>query len=164
MSQIIADQTVVSFHYTLTNNESQVLQTSSGGEAMPYLHGAGNIVPGLEEAMGGHAVGDKFSVVVPPEKGYGLRMSPGPQAVPRDQLPEGAEIFPGMPLGAETPDGQHVMLFVTAVDEDQFWVDTDHPLAGVELKFDVEVVAVRAATAQELEHGHPHGPDGHAHH
>ncbi|MEZ4269645.1 MAG: peptidylprolyl isomerase [Myxococcota bacterium] len=159
-----ADGKVVIFHYTLTNDAGEVLDTSRDGEPMPYLHGHDNIVIGLERGLAGRKAGDSLTVVVPPEDGYGLSEGPGPQAVPRSAFPEGMAVGPGMQFGAESPDGQTMTLWVTEVLDDEVLVDTNHPLAGVTLTFDVEIVAIRDATSHEVAHGHPHGPDGHHSH
>lgn len=158
--QVVADNKVVLFHYTLTNSEGEVLDSSEGEEPLPYLQGAGNIVPGLERQMAGRAVGDKFKAVVPPEEGYGLVEGPGPQALPRDAFPPGFEIEEGMPIMAETEQGFPLTLWITGIERDQVYVDTNHPLAGQTLHFDVEIVHIRDANEGELEHGHPHGAHG----
>jgi FKBP-type peptidyl-prolyl cis-trans isomerase SlyD len=159
-----ADGKVVVIHYTLTNDAGDVLDTSRDGEPMAYLQGYDNIVGGLERELSGRRAGESMTVVVAPEDGYGVQSGPGPQPVPRTAFPPDMDIAPGMQFGAESPDGETMMLWVTLVDGDEVWVDTNHPLAGVTLTFDVEIVAVRDATPHELSHGHPHGPDGHHSH
>ncbi len=159
----IVDGKVVLLNYVLKNDAGEQLD-SSDGEPMPYLHGYMNIVPGLESALTGKVVGDKLSVVVEPANGYGELSGEEPQAVPREEFPPDYEIVVGDPVVAETDDGQMVHLWVVGVDDEFVHVTMDHPLAGENLHFDVEVVELRDATAVELEHGHPHGPDGtHAH-
>ncbi len=160
----IGDGNVVLFHYTLKNAEGEVLDTSDGADPLFYLHGGGNIVPGLEEELTGKSVGDKMSVVVPPEKGYGVRGGPGPQPVERSAFPPEVELEAGMQFHAEAPDGSPLTLWISAVEGDQVLVDANHPLAGVTLHFDIEVTGIRSATEDELAHGHPHGPDGTAGH
>lgn len=157
----VATGKVVLIHYTLTDDEGEELDSSQGEEPLPYLHGEGNLVPGLERELEGRKVGDKFKVRVPPEVGYGDRVGPGAQAVPRTAFPEGAELEPGLSIVAEDDDGNATPLWITEVREDTVMVDVNHPLAGVALNFEVEIVSIREATAQEREHGHPHGPDGH---
>lgn len=164
MPEAIADNVVAIFHYTLKNDAGDVIDSSSGRDPMPYLHGAHNIVPGLEEAMTGKKAGDSFDVTIPPEKGYGLPSGAPPQQIPKSELPNGDQVQVGMQLGAQTPDGQVVVLHVVKVDEASFYVTTDHPLAGENLNFSIEVLRLRDATAEELQHGHPHGPDGNANH
>ena len=158
----IATDKVVSIHYTLTNADKDVLDSSAPGEPLVYLHGRGAIVPGLERELQGKIVGDKLDVVVSPEDGYGERSGPGPQPVPREIF-EGVDVEPGMPLMVEDDDGHHMPLFVVEVTDEQVIVDGNHPLAGETLHFAVEVVAIRDATDEELAHGHAH-EDGHHHH
>lgn len=158
---IIREDVVVSIHYTLRDAKGQVLDSSSGGEPLVYLHGHENIVPGLEDALEGKSIGDKVAAVVAPEDGYGEKTGEV-ERVPRDAMPPDVEV--GMDLLAEDEDGEVIPFWVVAIEGDEVVVTPDHPLAGVELHFDVEVVALRKATGEELDHGHPHGPDGHGHH
>ncbi|MFH1810315.1 MAG: peptidylprolyl isomerase [Pseudomonadota bacterium] len=160
----IADGTIVTIHYTLTDDTGEVLDSSRDSEPLDYLQGAGNIVPGLERKMMGHGVGDTMQVVVAPADAYGEREEMEAQKVPRSVFPADAEFEEGMPIAAEGPDGEMTPLWITHIDDEAIYVDTNHPLAGVTLHFDVEVMAIRAATAEEMEHGHPHGPDGHHDH
>jgi FKBP-type peptidyl-prolyl cis-trans isomerase SlyD len=159
-----ADGMVVSIHYTLRDDEGEVVDSSSGSEPLDYLHGAGNIVPGLEAAMEGKAIGDKFKIAVPPAEGYGELQPAGAKAVPRSGFPRGAELEPGMQFFVRGPDGEPFPVWVKEVGAKEVVIDTNHPLAGETLHFEVEVVGMRAATEEEVEHGHPHGPDGHGHH
>ena len=158
----IAENSVALFHYTLTNDAGDVLDSSRGREPLAYLHGAGNIVPGLEEAMEGKKVGDSFKVDVAPEDGYGLHHEGLVQDVPRAAFQGVDEIEPGMSFQAQTPQGVHSVT-VTKVTPETVTVDGNHPLAGQTLHFDVEVTEVRAATEEELQHGHVHGAGGHHH-
>ncbi len=158
---IIREDVVVSIQYTLRDAKGQVLDTSDASEPLVYLHGYENIVPGLEDALDGKKVGDKVKAVVAPEDGYGEKTGEV-ERVPRDAMPPDIEV--GMDLLAEDEDGDVIPFWVVAIEGDEVVVTPDHPLAGVELHFDVEVVALRAATKEELDHGHPHGPDGHGHH
>jgi len=160
----IADGMVVTVHYTLKNEEGDLLDTSEGDEPLTYLHGAENIVPGLEKELTGHGTGDKLQAKVPPGDGYGERSGPEPQAIPRARFPEDAELEAGMQILATGQSGETYPLWIVGVDDDNVLIDHNHPLAGVTLCFDVEVVEVRSATEEELQHGHPHGPDGHHHH
>jgi FKBP-type peptidyl-prolyl cis-trans isomerase SlyD len=162
LSQVEAGK-VVSFHYTLTNGSGEVLDSSADREPLPYLHGAGNIVPGLEQQLSGKAVGDKFDAVVAPADGYGERSGPEPQAVERGAFPPDAPLQKGMQFMAQTPDGQHIPLWIDRIEGDTVYVDHNHPLAGVTLHFAVEITGIRDATAEEQAHGHPHGPGGHHH-
>jgi FKBP-type peptidyl-prolyl cis-trans isomerase SlyD len=158
----IAERTVASFNYTLTNDAGEVIDTSEGRAPLEYLHGAGNIVPGLEKEMTGRSPGDRFEVVVPPEEGYG---TPNPmlvQTVPREAFQGVADIEVGMAFQAQTPQGP-LSVVVSKVDADQVTVDGNHPLAGQTLHFAIEVTDVRDASLEELAHGHVHGPGGHHH-
>lgn len=159
-NQTVTDEKVVIFHYTLTNDEGEVIDSSSGGEPLPYLHGAGNIVPGLEKEMTGKAAGDSFEVRVAPAEGYGEPSGNGPTPIPRETFPPEMELQPGMPFPAELEDGSQITLWIVSVQEEQVLVDMDHPLAGEHLNFDIEIVNIRDAKDVEIEHGHPHGIDG----
>ena len=165
MSQtdVVADGQVVSMHYTLKNDAGEVLDSSQGREPLAYLHGAHNIVPGLEKQLAGKAVGDSVDAVVPAAEGYGEKDGPGPQPVRKTAFPDGAELSPGMQLLAQGPDGGAIPLWVVEVRDDDVLVDTNHPLAGETLHFAVEIVGLRAASPEEVDHGHPHGPGGHHH-
>jgi len=158
----IADRTVASFNYTLTDDAGAVIDTSEGRSPLAYLHGAGNIVPGLEKEMAGRKAGDRFDVVVPPEEGYG---QPNPmlvQTVPREAFQGVDTIEVGMEFQAQTPQGP-LSVVVAKVDAQNVTVDGNHPLAGKTLHFAIEVTDVRDASVEELAHGHVHGPGGHHH-
>jgi FKBP-type peptidyl-prolyl cis-trans isomerase SlyD len=159
----IAQNSVVAIAYTLTDDQGTVIDTSAGGEPLVYLHGAGNIIPGLESALVGKAVGDKLNVVVAPADGYGEYNPQMVQAVPRQMFQGVDNIEVGMQFQAQTDHGIQVVT-VAAVEPDEITIDGNHPLAGVQLTFDVEVMSIRAATEEEVSHGHVHGPDGHHHH
>ncbi|MBS3958027.1 MAG: peptidylprolyl isomerase [Xanthomonadaceae bacterium] len=158
----IAERTVASFHYTLTSPEGQVIDDSRGREPLPYLHGAGQIVPGLEKAMAGRVAGDRFQVVVPAAEGYGEHNPEMMQAVPRAAFPADAELAPGMQFEAQGPMGP-ITVVVARVEADSVTIDANHPLAGMPLHFDIEIVEVREASVEEVLHGHVHGPGGHPH-
>jgi len=158
----IADQTVVSFHYTLTDDQGTVIDSSSGREPLTYLHGTGQIVPGLEKVMAGRAAGDQFKVDVAPEEGYGVRHPELEQQVPREAFQGVEDIQPGMQFQGRGPQGV-INVTVTKVEDGVVHIDGNHPLAGQTLHFDVEVTDVREATAEEQQHGHAHGPGGHEH-
>jgi FKBP-type peptidyl-prolyl cis-trans isomerase SlyD len=159
----IAQEKVVSIHYTLKNAEGSVLDSSSGSDPLAYLHGAGNIIPGLESAREGKEAGEKLAVTVEPGQGYGDRDERLVQDVPRAAFKDVQELAPGMQFQAQGPQGTRLVV-VTQVAEETVTVDANHPLAGQTLHFEVEVAEVRDATAEELEHGHVHGPGGHHHH
>ena len=160
----IADGLVVVMNYTLRSEDGDVIDASEPGDPMAYLHGADNIVPGLEKALTGKAVGYKAQVVVDAVDGYGEREDEPPQAVPRNAFPPDMEVVPGMHFMAEGPNDEHAPIWVVGVEGDKVFVDSQHPLAGETLHFEVEVLSVRPATADELSHGHPHGADGHGGH
>lgn len=152
---------VASFDYKLTNNAGEVLDSSEGGEPLAYLHGADNIIPGLEKELTGLSVGDSRTVTVPPEQGYGMHSEELIQAVPRSMFEGVDQIEVGMTFQAETDAGPQVVV-VAAVDDENVTIDGNHPLAGETLHFDVTITEVRDATGEELEHGHVHA-GGHCH-
>lgn len=154
MSLLIGDNSVVRMHYTLTNSDGEVLDSSSGGEPLAYLHGAGNIIPGLERELTGKVTGDSLTVVVAPEDGYGEVHEELFQVVPREAFQGIDTIEPGMNFQAQGEGGQVQSIVVAKVDGDQITVDANHPLAGVQLHFDVEIVEVRDASAAEIAQGH----------
>ncbi|WP_227369793.1 FKBP-type peptidyl-prolyl cis-trans isomerase [Halomonas sp. M20] len=158
----IAQNSVVAFHYTLTNDTGEVLDSSEGREPLTYLHGSGNIIPGLEKELEGHQDGDKLQVTVTPEEGYGENQPALVQEVPRDSFQGVESIEPGMQFQAQTQGGP-LMVTVTKVEGDTVTVDGNHPLAGQKLNFDVEISEVRDATEEEVEHGHVHDGSEHQH-
>jgi len=153
---------VVSIHYTLTSDAGAVIDTSSGHAPLAYIQGLGHIVPGLEQAMEGRRVGDKFEVKVAAQDGYGLRDDTLLDRVPKEAFQGVPEIEPGMEFYADGPNGP-IMITVKEVLDDVVVVDGNHPLAGQALNFAIEVVEIRVATAEEVEHGHIHGEGGHHH-
>ena len=158
----IQNNRVVSLAYTLKDNNDTIIDQSTDG-SFCYLHGASNIIPGLEIALTGKQAGDEFSVSVPPEQGYGVRDDARVQDVPREMFPGDQQIEPGMQFHAQSPDGQTIVVMVARVEGDTVTVDGNHPLAGEQLNFDVTIMEVREATEEEIEHGHVHGPHGHQH-
>ena len=157
------DDKVVTIHYTLRDDDGDIIDTSMGGEPLDYLHGHGGIVPGLEAALAGKHAGEKFNVSVKPADGYGEASGSQPKPVPREAFPEDLEIEVGMQFFAQGPNDEPVPVWIASVDDKTVLIDFNHPLAGQTLHFDVEVVGVRDATAEEIDHGHPHGEDGHHH-
>ena len=156
MSLIIGDNVVVTIHYTLTDEAGEVLDTSDGAEPLNYLHGAGNIITGLEQALVGKTTGANFQVSIPPEEGYGEIEPELIQVAPLSAFQGVDSIEPGMAFEARDPQGNARRIVVKSVDGDQVTIDANHPLAGVQLNFDVEVVAVRDASPEEIAHGHVH--------
>ena len=156
----IKKDSVVLFNYTLKDDSDDVIDNSPPNEPLAYLHGHGNIVPGLERELEGKNAGDKLSVKVAPTDGYGEHSKELVQKVPRRSLKGLSKISVGMRLHAQTAQGPRAVT-VTAVTGDMVTLDGNHPLAGQNLNFDIEIVDVRDATEEELAHGHVHGPGGH---
>ena len=151
----ITDKTAVSIHYTLTNNGGEQLDSSIGEAPLVYLHGTGNIIPGLEAALTGKKAGDKLSVTIQPEQAYGV-IDPAMNQVVSRKMFEGMDIEIGMQFHADVNFGSGVIT-IAEINGDDITIDGNHPLAGEVLNFDVEIIDVRAATADELAHGHVHG-------
>ncbi|VAW55380.1 FKBP-type peptidyl-prolyl cis-trans isomerase SlyD [hydrothermal vent metagenome] len=158
----IESNTVVTLHYTLKNNDGKVIDQSDDGSFL-YLHGAMNIVPGLEKVLTGKSAGNELSVKVSPEDGYGVKEANRIQKVPKDMFDNADEIKVGVQFHAQSPDGDAVVVTVTEIKDDAVVVDGNHALAGIELNFEVKVVDVREASDEEIEHGHVHGSHGHQH-
>ncbi len=158
----IKQDSVVTLHYTLKDDAGTVLDSSAGGEPLSYLHGHGNLIPGLERELSGKDTGDKLQVKVPAADGYGEYDQQLVQEVPRQALRGVPDVKVGMRLTAQTQHGSHAVT-VTRVGGDSVTLDANHPLAGKDLNFDVEITGVRDATAEELTHGHAHGAGGHHH-
>jgi FKBP-type peptidyl-prolyl cis-trans isomerase SlyD len=156
----ISQDHVVSIHYTLRDDAGEVIDSSSGGEPLVYLHGHGNLIPGLERELAGRKPGDKLQVKVAPAEGYGEYDRELIRRVPRRALKGLDNVKVGMRLQAQTEDGPRAVT-VTHIAGDMVTLDGNHPLAGKNLNFEVEVAAVRPATEEELAHGHVHGPGGH---
>ncbi|HET6538992.1 MAG TPA: peptidylprolyl isomerase [Chryseolinea sp.] len=154
----ITKNKVAGIHYTLRDNTGSIIDTSDGREPLYYLHGAGNLIIGMEEGLEGKTIGDKFQLKISPAKGYGEKDPSMTQKVPRSAFGN-QEVKQGMKF--QTDRG--AVVTVTDVGLDSVTVDANHPLAGVELNFAVEVMEVRNATQEELDHGHVHGPGGHHH-
>jgi len=156
---MITKDMVVSFNYTLTDESGTTLD-QSGGEPLAYLHGHQNIIPGLENELANLNKGDKKKVTVPPDQGYGTYNAQLRFTLPKTQL--GGEPEVGMMVQMSSPEGS-VLATIVGMEDDQVHLDANHPLAGKTLHFDVEITDIRKATAEELEHGHPHGEGGHHH-
>lgn len=150
----IAKNTVVTIHYTLKDDEGNLVDSSEGGQPLAYLHGVGNIISGLESALEGHQEGEEVSVTIPPERGYGPHHSELIQVVPRDRFEIDEDIQVGMQFKAQTTNGTHVVT-VTQIDGNDVTIDGNHPLAGQTLNFDVAVESVREASSEEITHGQP---------
>jgi FKBP-type peptidyl-prolyl cis-trans isomerase SlyD len=159
----IAKGKVVDLDYALHFGDGGIVDRSEPGEPLTYLHGEGEIVPGLEKALEGLDQGDARQVVVAPAQGYGEHDPSGVQKVPRGAFPPGFDPKVGMELTAQDQSGDEVPFVIRGVAGDEITIDLNHPLAGKTLHFDVKVVAVREATSEELEHGHAHGAHAHDH-
>jgi FKBP-type peptidyl-prolyl cis-trans isomerase SlyD len=162
-TQTITAGSVVTIHYKLTLDDGQVVDSSAGRDPLAYLHGHGNIVPGLERALEGRVIGDDLAVKVSPDEGYGVRHDEAVHTVPRGAFPADAELREGLTFQAQDERGHVMMGTITAMAGEEVTVDFNHPLAGQNLNFEVQVEAIRAATAEEMQHGHVHGPGGHHH-
>lgn len=159
----IAQHKVVTIHYKVVDVASgEVIDSSEGGNPMTYLHGAQNIIPGLEKALEGKSVGDELEVTIAPEDAYGEYSDDRVQQVPMAAFEGVEKVEPGMAFTAQTEHGP-INLIVTEVDESTVTVDANHPLAGKSLQFSVKVESVRDASEEELSHGHVHGEGGHHH-
>lgn len=156
MTLMIGQNSVVSMHYTLKNDNAEIMDSSEGKEPMVYMHGANNLIPGLEAELTGKVTGATFSASIPPSEAYG-EVSEGLIQVIKKEMFQGVEsIDVGMSFVAQGEGGAQRQVTVTQVDGDDVTIDANHPLAGQTLHFDVEVVEVREATPQEIEHGHVH--------
>ncbi len=149
---------VVSLNYVLTVG-GEVLAQTDDGDPMEYLHGVGEILPGLEAALEGKEVGDKFSVTLDPQDAYGDYDEDDLEEIDRADIPNVEDLEVGMAVEVEDEDGYAYMATVTEIDDKVVVLDFNPPLAGKTLTYDVEVVGIREATPEELEHGHSHGAD-----
>ena len=159
---VVGNKSVVSFHYTLTNEQGAELESSRDRQPMTYLHGAHNILPGLEKAMAGKSAGDRLQVTLPPAEAYGERDPTRLRRIPAKHFRNPRRMQPGDRISLQTQQGS-MPAVVVKVGRFNVDVDTNHPLAGETLTFDVEITEVRDASAEEIAHGHAHGPGGHQH-
>lgn len=153
---------VVRFHYTLLDEQGRTMESSRAGEPLAVLQGHGNVIAGVDDALQGRAVGERFSVAVPPGKGYGERLEGRTQRVPKKHISSAKHLKPGDEVVIATREG-HRSVTVLKVGHSVVDVDLNHPLAGRTLSLDIEIVEVRNAQPEELAHGHVHGPGGHGH-
>ncbi|MDH3279718.1 MAG: peptidylprolyl isomerase [Gammaproteobacteria bacterium] len=153
---LIGDNVVVSMHYKLTDDDGNVLDSSEDSEPLAYLHGAGNMIPGLEKAMVGKVEGDALQVRIEPAEGYGEVMPDLIRTIERAAFQGIESVEVGMAFEAEAPDGSVQRIVVKEAVGEEITIDANHPLAGVPLNFDVEIVGVREATEEEIAHGHVH--------
>lgn len=159
---VISDNKVVSIEYTLKDKNGEILD-SSDGEALAFIQGSGQIIPGLETALNGKKAGDKFSVTIEAKDAYGEYDETKKRDVPMAQLTEIENIQVGMQLEGEDEEGEGLIVTIVELNEETATLDANHPLAGSSLHFDINITDVREATAEELSHGHVHGPGGHVH-
>jgi FKBP-type peptidyl-prolyl cis-trans isomerase SlyD len=152
----VADDLVVSLDYALQLDDGQIVDSSAGRDPLEFLQGHGQIIPGLEQALYGMAVGEEKKVVVAPRDGYGEREAATVQEVPREAFAPDVELTPGMALELHDTSGHPVLAFIAEVGPESVVLDLNHPLAGETLHFDVTVAGLRAATSEELAHGHSH--------
>jgi len=162
MTILIANNCVVSIHYTLKDDNGELLDTSRDSQPLTYLHGAGNLIPGLESELAGKTAGASFNVSIPPDQAYGVYREELVQIVPLDMFKGVDEVKPGMQFETQGPNGDELVI-ITAVSGEEVTVDANHPLAGKTLHFEVNIEQVRDATLEEVEHGHAHDPNGHHH-
>lgn len=156
----IGKNCVVAADFQLYDGQGEMIDSSESNGPLVYLHGAEQLLPALEAALDGHAVGDELSVALTPEQGFGAREDGLVERVPRANFPGVEEIEPGMRFQTQLPDGSPMVVMVTDVDDEFVTVDGNHELAGKDLRFELKVVEVREATPEELAHGHAHGVDG----
>jgi len=149
-------------HYAVSDSEDTLIDSSYDHSPLALIHGSGYLIPGLEEALIDHEVGDKFEVEVPADKAYGQRHDGYVQTVPKELFADIEDLEVGTQLRAQTDEGEQTVIVVD-VQENEITVDGNHPLAGIDLKFDVEILEVRDATEEELAHGHVHGEGGCGH-
>ncbi|KZN36881.1 peptidyl-prolyl cis-trans isomerase [Pseudoalteromonas luteoviolacea S2607] len=157
----IAQNTVVKMHYSVLDDDQNSIDNTFDEEPLEFIIGTGFLIKGLEDALIDKQAGDQVSVTVEPEQGYGIRNDNLTQAVPKSMF-EGIEVEVGMQFRATTDEGEQAVI-VIGVEEDEVIVDGNHPLAGITLHFDVEILEVRTATDEELAHGHVHSVDGCGH-
>jgi FKBP-type peptidyl-prolyl cis-trans isomerase SlyD len=162
MSDKITDGMVVSLAYVLTVDGEEMSRTDAD-DPLEYLHGASNIIPGLEAALTGKQVGDKINVTLDPDDAYGEYDEEEIEEIPRDEMPEAEMLEEGMLVEVEDEEGYSYVATVTQITDDMVTLDFNPPLAGKTLTYDVEVLGVRQANEDELDHGHPHSLDGHDH-
>lgn len=156
----ITKDSAVFFNYTLTDSDGNTLDQSPAGQPLAYLHGHSNIIPGLEKQLEGKSVGDKLTAIVEPSEAYGEYQEQGVQQIPREHFQGVEDIKVGMQFHSQAEDGQVMQVMVKAVADDVITIDANHPLAGKQLTFDVEIASIRAATEEEISHGHIHGEGG----
>ncbi|AUJ70550.1 MULTISPECIES: peptidylprolyl isomerase [Pseudoalteromonas] len=158
---IIGPNSVVTIHYSVQDKDNNTIDSTFDDEPVIAMLGSGYLIPGLDDALQGKQAGDTFSVTIEPQEGYGERFDELTQAVPKSMF-EGMEIEVGMQFRATTDEGDQIVVII-GIEDEEVIVDANHPLSGITLNFDVEVLEVREATAEEVAHGHVHGEGGCGH-
>ncbi|NQZ22205.1 MAG: peptidylprolyl isomerase [Colwellia sp.] len=158
----ISENKVVVLHYAVSDSEDTLIDSSYDHKPLSIIYGTGYLIPGLEDALVDHVVGDKFEVAVSAENAYGDRHDEFVQTVPKSMFDSVEDLAVGSQLRATTDDGEQTVIVIDVTD-DEITVDGNHPLAGMDLKFDVDILEVRDATEDELTHGHVHGEGGCGH-
>ncbi|EQA43638.1 peptidyl-prolyl cis-trans isomerase, FKBP-type [Leptospira broomii serovar Hurstbridge str. 5399] len=161
MESDLMNPRVVTFHYTLKDNQGNLIDSSEGSHPLSYLEGVGQIIAGLEEEIKQLKTGDKKVISVDADRGYGKKNPELVFDVPKSQFPQDEELTVGMMFQTDEPDTVYT---ITEIKGESIIVDGNHPLAGVDLVFDVQIVNTREATDEEITHGHVHGEGGHHHH
>ncbi|MCK9425090.1 MAG: peptidylprolyl isomerase [Ignavibacteriaceae bacterium] len=155
---------VVTINYILTDSEGEIIDSTSEGKSFSFLSGSEQVLPKLEEAVGAMLIGSKRIVALTAEDAYGEYIDDAVQILQRSEFPKEVEIKEGMEFVTNAPDGSQMPFVISKITDEQITVDFNHPLAGVDLTFDVELLDLRDATAEELSHGHAHGAHSHHHH
>jgi FKBP-type peptidyl-prolyl cis-trans isomerase SlyD len=154
---------VITFNYTLKDESGNILDSTGNNQPLSFLKGSNQVLPRLEEALDEMIIGSKKNVKIPAKEAYGEYSDNAIQTLRKEQFPDGANLNIGISYVANSPDGKQMPFVITDVKENDVTVDFNHPLAGKDLEFDVELVDKRDATPEEVQHGHVHGPGGHHH-
>ncbi len=160
----VSKNQVVILDYVLADAEGNLLDTTRGRGPLAYLHGHNNLLQGLEDALEGHGIGADVEVSLAAAQAYGVHNGQAPQSVPKREIPKNVPLQPGQAFTVRNAKGEAVRLWIKEVRGGRVLIDTNHPLAGKDLRFQVQVLAIRTATDNELAHGHAHGPSGVSHH
>ncbi len=156
----VINNKVVEIHYVLKDKDGELLDSSEGQKPLAYIHGIGNIIPGLEQKLEGKKIGDKVNAIIAPADGYGIREEKLVHKIPMSNFKDKSQVKLDAQFRVEMEDGPRIAT-ITQIEEEEVTVDMNHPLAGEELHFDVEVMTIRDATEEEISHGHVHNGDHH---
>ena len=159
----VGQNKVVTMNYTLKDDQGNVIQTTNNKEPFRFMSGNKQILPKLEEEIDTMIIGSKKNVKIPADEAYGEYSKQAVQQVKKDNFPADVDLKVGMEFVANSPEGQQMPFVVKEIKNEEVTVDFNHPLAGKDLEFDVELIDVRDATLEEIQHGHAHGPGGHNH-